>query len=469
MDYRKIPLSANLSPPDERDFPITKLTLVKATYPDDFLIPYKHDTKNQVEYPLCVSFSLSYCRETLEEKQTGEYTELSPFFVDNNRYDTDYQGEGWHPREALNHLLKEGICSRKVFPYEGTYPALKSEIQTNSKVYLKDAYPRRISAYARLHGDDQIRSALMQLGPVTAIIRITPEFYNITKSNPIMPMYSNLQQLLGYHEITIFGWTKKFGSLHYIALNSWGREWGEDGWFYIPFALELDEAWSITDNVLPEKPILPVKNAVVTYPYGVENERYKAKGYHMGIDFYGDHDILSTGSGTVLLVGWDPEGWGNFIVIRSGDGKDIIYAHLSSVLVKQSQQVEQGAKIGVMGTTGNSTGIHLHYEVRLQPWTDKNEINPAEYLGIKNEKGTEVKKLKHLVLYGGYDNAAADLLAHALQCPTMHVERFRNVPIEAENIYMIGGNIKPTTNTILITGLDRYATMQAVLNFIGGK
>lgn len=108
MDYSKFPLGAKPSPPDERDFPITKLTPIKYTFPEEFILPYNHEIKNQGQINSCVAHSLAYCREIVEEQQSGTFKKVSAGFIYGNRADSDYQGEGWHPREALSHLLEDG-------------------------------------------------------------------------------------------------------------------------------------------------------------------------------------------------------------------------------------------------------------------------------------------------------------------------------------------------------------------------
>ena len=70
-------------------------------------------------------------------------------------------------------------------------------------------------------------------------------------------------------------------------------------------------------------------------------------------------------------------GYGNYIIINHGNGLKTLYAHLDSVSVKQGQSVSRGQTIGIMGSTGNSTGIHLHFEVHLNGQIQ----NPINYLG----------------------------------------------------------------------------------------
>lgn len=98
--------------------------------------------------------------------------------------------------------------------------------------------------------------------------------------------------------------------------------------------------------------------------------------YHKGIDIArpSNRNILAADNGRVVSAGWDSSGYGNKIVIDHGNGYRTIYAHLSSLNVSAGQVVEKGQKIGVMGSTGRSTGIHLHFEVykngaRIDPLT----------------------------------------------------------------------------------------------------
>ncbi|MCA1064359.1 M23 family metallopeptidase (plasmid) [Rossellomorea sp. AcN35-11] len=88
--------------------------------------------------------------------------------------------------------------------------------------------------------------------------------------------------------------------------------------------------------------------------------------FHKGTDIArpSNHSILAVDNGTVEFAGWDNGGYGNKIIINHKNGIKTLYAHLSSIDVSVGQRVQKGSKIGVMGTTGESTGVHLHLEVR---------------------------------------------------------------------------------------------------------
>ena len=113
-----------------------------------------------------------------------------------------------------------------------------------------------------------------------------------------------------------------------------------------------------------------------------------ACGWHTGIDLVGDDTIYATCDGVVTREGYD-KSYGNFIVVKNdADGKYHWYCHLSKINVVVGQRVSRVSNIGIMGNTGNSTGKHLHFEIRNASNTYSDNSNPAEYMGIPNQVGT---------------------------------------------------------------------------------
>lgn len=102
--------------------------------------------------------------------------------------------------------------------------------------------------------------------------------------------------------------------------------------------------------------------------------------FHPGIDIANAPDTLiyATADGTVRFSGWS-HGYGNMIVIDHGYGLETVYGHTSKALVKAGDQVRRGQVIAYMGTTGRSTGAHLHYEIRR----DGKAINPQIFLTVR--------------------------------------------------------------------------------------
>ncbi|MEE1928451.1 transglycosylase family protein [Streptomyces sp. TRM 70351] len=105
-----------------------------------------------------------------------------------------------------------------------------------------------------------------------------------------------------------------------------------------------------------------------------------SSGYHTGVDFSAGTGtpVKSVGAGTVVSAGWGGS-YGNQIVIRHEDGRYTQYAHLSSITVSTGQSVGGGQQIGLVGSTGNSTGPHLHFEVRTGSGYGS-DIDPLAYL-----------------------------------------------------------------------------------------
>lgn len=113
----------------------------------------------------------------------------------------------------------------------------------------------------------------------------------------------------------------------------------------------------------------------VTSPYGWR--RYRM---HKGMDIkvqVGD-SIRSAWSGQVRIVGWDPRGYGYYVVIRHDNGLETIYGHLSRPMADEYEKVQAGDVIGLGGNTGRSTGSHLHFEVRYLG----EAMNPANLINF---------------------------------------------------------------------------------------
>ncbi len=103
--------------------------------------------------------------------------------------------------------------------------------------------------------------------------------------------------------------------------------------------------------------------------------------FHPGIDFRGQYGDAArcTANGKVVSAGW-MGGYGNCVRIAHANGYETLYGHLSHIEVREGQQVTAGQVIGKVGSTGRSTGTHLHYEVRK----NGKAINPISFLSLNN-------------------------------------------------------------------------------------
>ena len=133
---------------------------------------------------------------------------------------------------------------------------------------------------------------------------------------------------------------------------------------------------------------LPLKDCYVTSPYGVVRSNGKV---HTGIDLIsksGDREVRAIKGGVYRGKYWDAYGYGNYVVVEHDDGMKALYCHLKSVeSISVGKRIEEGQLLGIEGTTGNSTGVHLHLEIKENPYTGKFHKNIAEYLGIENAVG----------------------------------------------------------------------------------
>ncbi|MEV8402940.1 M23 family metallopeptidase [Streptomyces niveus] len=124
---------------------------------------------------------------------------------------------------------------------------------------------------------------------------------------------------------------------------------------------------------------LPVAGSPVTTGYRTGGALWSS-GSHSGVDFRAASgtSVVAVGAGTVVEAGWGGA-YGNNVVIRMNDGTFTQYGHLSSIGVSVGQSVTPGARIGLSGSTGNSTGPHLHFEARTTAEYGS-DIDPVAYL-----------------------------------------------------------------------------------------
>lgn len=158
------------------------------------------------------------------------------------------------------------------------------------------------------------------------------------------------------------------------------------------FGLAIGQVIIVPDGIMPKEvpwsPIARVRQATpdagtvsatgnfvwpssgdITQPFRV---------YHPGIDIANRSlpPVLAADSGTVVVSGWHPYGYGNHVVIDHGNGYRTLYGHMSVIYVAAGQTVNRGDTIGKVGSTGRSTGPHLHFEVILNGI----HINPLNVL-----------------------------------------------------------------------------------------
>jgi murein DD-endopeptidase MepM/ murein hydrolase activator NlpD len=141
----------------------------------------------------------------------------------------------------------------------------------------------------------------------------------------------------------------------------------------------LEDERGIRPDIPSLWPVSATKS--VSSPFGRRRSPWSSKRvqHHAGIDIRGPYGspIVAAAAGRVTYSGRDP-GYGNLVVINHGGGIYTWYGHLSRLHADKGAVVEQGAKIGLLGSTGRSTGPHLHFEVRV----NGRPVNPERYFVV---------------------------------------------------------------------------------------
>ena len=127
--------------------------------------------------------------------------------------------------------------------------------------------------------------------------------------------------------------------------------------------------------------IYPLKGSRLSSPFGWRNDPFTGvRSYHGAVDLAAPQGtpVMAAMDGKVSTVGVNAT-FGNYIILTHSGGFQTMYAHLHTVLIKQGDQVRQGGQIGTVGTTGYSTGPHLHFAV----YKNGRAVNPLDYLNSK--------------------------------------------------------------------------------------
>ncbi len=240
-------------------------------------------------------------------------------------------------------------------------------------------------------------AGLVALNPMfasdTAMIRIGDEL-TVTVPKPELSVLHTNQEYLEqeYTEPTVYidndswyvGTTRELqegtvGHRRVIAMVSYqGDTWvGQD---IVKEEVDAVAQPRIVERGTKAKPtyIWPVSGGYISSGFGGRNApKAGASTYHKGVDIAVSTGtaVMASSAGTVTIAGWQ-SGYGYVVYINHADGRQTRYGHLSRILVSPGQYVEQGQKIALSGNTGNSTGPHLHFEIRI----GGEAVNPVNYL-----------------------------------------------------------------------------------------
>ncbi|MEW5952621.1 MAG: C1 family peptidase [Bacillota bacterium] len=260
------------SPADHRDYIYGQMVPV-GTLPPRYVLPEVHPVRKQ-EYGNCVGQAAAGIKEYQEAKNyPGIRPRLSPVYVygECKRQDGIPDTEGTYPRTAMAVLLKQGVCLESTMP-ESTQthpyrvPAASQKAHDEAKQFV-------IGAYARIQTLAEIKQAIAREGPAMGAAMVCENFIR-PEPGGFIPMPEGA--MMGGHAVTVTGWDdtlthtyrqpyrgKRTFTGFLRVRNSWGVEWGDRGYCWIPHELfhsRLDvgmpywmESWSSVDVILPPK------------------------------------------------------------------------------------------------------------------------------------------------------------------------------------------------------------------------
>lgn len=239
-------LSIEKSPVDTRDYVYETSLTVDTFLPETFdCRPSMLNVRDQGPNGTCAAFTASSIKEYQERKQIDFQEYMSPQFVYNNR--ENKTTEGMYSRDLMKILNKIGIVPETMYPY-GSKSKMTAEL-------LHQASNYRICGYAMALTVDGLKSAIYKNGPALLAVPV----YNY---GPRLWKPSAGQKLLGGHAMTMVGWTTN----GFIVRNSWGNNWGNNGYTIFPYA-DWGLQWEIWTTIdassiknfppLPKKPVVP--------------------------------------------------------------------------------------------------------------------------------------------------------------------------------------------------------------------
>lgn len=141
---------------------------------------------------------------------------------------------------------------------------------------------------------------------------------------------------------------------------------------------EINEFLQAQKDIFKATPRAMPADGSISSPFGMrEDSRGSEERFHAGIDIRAQSGspIRATADGIVSFSGWSGKN-GNLVALEHGSGFRTLYAHNRVNIVKIGQRVKRGDVIGNVGTTGNATGSHVHYEV----WKDGKPVNPSKFI-----------------------------------------------------------------------------------------
>lgn len=230
---------------DIRDYAIK----AASDLPEVYTCPHKVLVKDQGSKPTCVAHAAASLVEYHYKRQhDNKYKAFSTEFIYGTRDIGYYIGDGMMIRDALNTIRKYGVPFKSDCPGNNDVQKAMENVNKNLEHYRELAYPNRVSTYYRCYSTDDIKTALVNHGPVLVSMntykgaKIVNDTYTYEADNKS-----------GRHCVMVYGYDER----GWLIQNSWGADYAGDGRFVLPYDFKFNEAWGITDDIIED--IIEVK------------------------------------------------------------------------------------------------------------------------------------------------------------------------------------------------------------------
>ena len=232
---------ALFSPVDVRDYRLA-CAMSDSDFPEEFELKMPK-VKYQGGVGSCVAHSIASTVEYFNIAQNNDNTVMSTNYIYGNRTDMNYDGKGMYTRKAVANTCKYGDVTEAEFPGNTEVPDVIEKFENQKYTLYDSGRPHRFSSYYSVKTKNEIKTALMQNGPVVFAM----DWYDdITVQNGIIQ--TQQQGDCGGHCMVIYGWNKDGWKI----LNSWGSKWGNKGTAILPYDIKIREAYGIVDNIINE-------------------------------------------------------------------------------------------------------------------------------------------------------------------------------------------------------------------------
>ena len=261
-------LGALFSKKDVRDYMIDCAT-APAEFPKEFELKMPK-VKNQGSVGSCVAHSIATVIEYFNKLQHNDNEEMSVGYIYGNRTNTTHTGKGMYTREAVAATCEYGDVPHILFPYNIEVPDIIEKFNESSEKLFKDGHPNRFTSYYRLYTEDEIKTSLIQNGPVIFAMKW---YKDIKVVDGVIT--TSQKQDGGGHCMVIYGWNEQGWKIQ----NSWGTYWGNKGCAILPYNIKIKEAWGIIDTFSDTK-------TNVIKPYSSKFGKIIAKILNVFINIY---------------------------------------------------------------------------------------------------------------------------------------------------------------------------------------